>query len=703
MKALKWAFFMIEFSQNISWLIPVVLVCTGISGGLYFFNQSNYSKQLRIVLTILRFTALLLISLFLLDPIIKYSSTEEEKPIFIVGIDQSKSMHTDSDSSTLKSIENILTNVSERNDVQIEVLGFGNETITLDSLDFDQNATDITNYIKNVSEQYAFKNVAGHLIVSDGIVNKGLDPRYFNYSNKTAIDVIATGDTARKIDQRISNVRYNRLVYQGNNYPLKIEVQSDFMDAKTANLTVSTSSGEKQSFEVTYNGNQDYIAIDVELEADKSGLQLITVELEPNNEERNKINNKRVIPIEVIDASEKIALLYQTLTPDIGAIKRVLAIDKNLKIELFPITELSLELLTKFRLDYNVLILYQLPDLKNRTNPKLIKELFNLNLPKLFVLGENTNVEALVSLNNAISLDGKSTGMFNTSSPKINTDFSLFTLPKNGGSIVSTYPPLEVPFGEFKISGKSDCILYQKIGNVKSTMPMWVFSDFNGEKSVFVFGSGFWRWPLAEFNKTQKHVLFENLVKNSVSYLTVKKDKRKLRILTESDYKSSNEICIRAELYNDLFEAINDPEIQYELRLEDSLSYEFKFERDDKNYTLNLGKLLPGVYSYTAKTAVGAEELMQSGSFTVSEFNMELAEQRANHELLYQITKKTEGEFFTADSYKDWLNKFKEQKFSSVIYQQTNFKDLIDLKLLFALIIALLSLEWFLRKKAGSL
>lgn len=703
MKALKWAFFMIEFSQNISWLIPVVLVCTGISGGLYFFNQSNYSKQLRIVLTILRFTALLLISLFLLDPIIKYSSTEEEKPIFIVGIDQSKSMHTDSDSSTLKSIENILTNVSERNDVQIEVLGFGNETITLDSLDFDQNATDITNYIKNVSEQYAFKNVAGHLIVSDGIVNKGLDPRYFNYSNKTAIDVIATGDTARKIDQRISNVRYNRLVYQGNNYPLKIEVQSDFMDAKTANLTVSTSSGEKQSFEVTYNGNQDYIAIDVELEADKSGLQLITVELEPNNEERNKINNKRVIPIEVIDASEKIALLYQTLTPDIGAIKRVLAIDKNLKIELFPITELSLELLTKFRLDYNVLILYQLPDLKNRTNPKLIKELFNLNLPKLFVLGKNTNVEALVSLNNAISLDGKSTGMFNTSSSEINTDFSLFTLPKNGGSIVSTYPPLEVPFGEFKISGKSDCILYQKIGNVKSTMPMWVFSDFNGEKSVFVFGSGFWRWPLAEFNKTQKHVLFENLVKNSVSYLTVKKDKRKLRILTESDYKSSNEISIRAELYNDLFEAINDPEIQYELRLEDSLSYEFKFERDDKNYTLNLGKLLPGVYSYTAKTAVGAEELMQSGSFTVSEFNMELAEQRANHELLYQITKKTEGEFFTADSYKDWLNKFKEQKFSSVIYQQTNFKDLIDLKLLFALIIALLSLEWFLRKKAGSL
>ena len=160
---------------------------------------------------------------------------------------------------------------------------------------------------------------------------------------------------------------------------------------------------------------------------------------------------------------------------------------------------------------------------------------------------------------------------------------------------------------------------------------------------------------------------------------------------------------LKAELYNELYEPINAPNIELKLKKNDSLNYEYSFDRSEIGYRLNMGALEQGIYNYTAKTIVNGVAISKSGQFSVSEVNMELANLEANHKVLFKLSKKNGGQFYLPSEYDKWNSKLESQQFSSILYSQINFKDLIDFKWFFALVILLLGAEWLIRKREGFL
>ena len=63
--------------------------------------------------------------------------------------------------------------------------------------------------------------------------------------------------------------------------------------------------------------------------------------------------------------------------------------------------------------------------------------------------------------------------------------------------VFEEYPPIEVPFGNYEISGPVEVLMYQKLGSVTTTNPLMIVFDDGTEKSAVLLGQNIWKWNIA--------------------------------------------------------------------------------------------------------------------------------------------------------------------------------------------------------------
>ena len=99
----------------------------------------------------------------------------------------------------------------------------------------------------------------------------------------------------------------------------------------------------------------------------------------------------------------------------------------------------------------------------------------------------------------------------------------------------------------------------------------------------------------------------------------------------------------------------------------------------------------------------GDKKLNLSGDFTVAELKAEYTNVVADHGLLFNIANNTGGYMFYPNEL-DQLAKaiFNKEEIVDVSYVEKDVSALINWKWIFGLIILLLSLEWFMRKRNGA-
>jgi len=130
--------------------------------------------------------------------------------------------------------------------------------------------------------------------------------------------------------------------------------------------------------------------------------------------------------------------------------------------------------------------------------------------------------------------------------------------------------------------------------------------------------------------------------------------------------------------------------------------YSFLFTRNGQAYQLDAGALPSGEYTYTAATKVGNRPYTATGQFTVKALNLETRQSAANHLLLNNIAKQSGGKMVYTNQINQLANLIKaNDNVKTLVYQDKHYSDLIDIKWVFVLILALLSTEWFLRKREG--
>ncbi|MNL68341.1 hypothetical protein D3C87_1930520 [compost metagenome] len=76
----------------------------------------------------------------------------------------------------------------------------------------------------------------------------------------------------------------------------------------------------------------------------------------------------------------------------------------------------------------------------------------------------------------------------------------------------------------------------------------------------------------------------------------------------------------------------------------------------------------------------------------------------ANHQLLNNMSVQTNGRMYMPQNLLGILNDIsKNEEIKTLSYEDRRYEELINFKWLFAVIILLLSLEWFFRKRNGEI
>ena len=246
-------------------------------------------------------------------------------------------------------------------------------------------------------------------------------------------------------------------------------------------------------------------------------------------------------------------------------------------------------------------------------------------------------------------------------------------------------------------------LFFQKIGSLTTSKPLITFSSNFDSKYAVITGEGIWRWRLTDYLNNDSHKAFNEIITKTVQYLSLKVNKSFFIVNCENNFSENQAVEMEAEIYNKSYEPVTDAEVSIVIKNSENKKFPFTFSSRANAHYLNAGTFPPGKYRYIAKVKVGNNIYRENGFFNVIDINIESINTVANHHLLYSIANKHNGKMFYAKQLDDLKNALQQREdITTVSYSQKSFRELIDIKLFFFIILTFLSVEWFIRKRAGS-
>lgn len=670
---------------------------------LYIRNKNKtYSPTLTKVLFTIRLFSVTLIAILLLAPMVRQTVNETEKPIVIIAQDNSESIIHCNDSSYyatdyLRQMEQTQARLKE--DYELASYTYG-EKVTILTEDgkpsYKERHTDISELITEIGNRYHNHNIGAIVIAGDGIYNRGIHPADALTGIRAPIYTIALGDTSERRDASIADIRYNKIAYLGNRFPLEVRVVASQLEGEHKTLTISHKSKVIHSRKLEYTSNHYDHTEQFVVEASDPGIMNIEIEIGHADKEETYRNNSCNIAVEIIDSRQKIAIVANAPHPDIAALQQSIAKNQNYEVTCHLISDL-----TKIDKSYDLLILHNLPSQRHYLTQEHLSQI--KETPTIIVLGSETDINRLNKTELGLRIHTRLTKN-NEVTPTVNKDFTHFTLEEKIEQSLIQWPPLVSPFGEYHLIGNSQTLLTAKIGTVVSEQPLISLTWQDEIRRTFITGEGLWRWRLTDYQMSGTHDNFDKLIEKIITCTSLQLKKEKFHVTAGPTYSEGTDTEIQAELYNDNYETVNQPDAQLKLTDSEGIQKEYPFSRTGTTYRINLGCLPAGTYQYAASASLNGTNYNKTGYFIVESFNNEIQTLKANHSLLNTLSSTTGGEMLYPQEISTLPERLqKREDIQSVVYTQTRYKELLNTPLLLIIIVILLSTEWILRKYNGEL
>ncbi len=699
-----------RFSSDISlwWLLPIAVLAVVLSGWMYSRKANGWvadlSARWRMLFIILRSLSLFLIAVLLFGIIFQAFSYKKEKPILVIGVDDSSSMLNYSDSTTVPSLVQELlqtaqTELSDKFDI-IPYTFSGVPSALEGSVRFNAENTDLAKALDLAKSEFYNRNLAGVLLISDGNYNTGTSPVYSAEKfNTSSIFTIGVGDTITKRDQLIKHIAHNDIAFLKNEFPVVVDIEGNKMGKTSTEVSIE-SNGKKIASQIIHfeDGVSDYEQVTFLLTAATPGIQQYTVKLSHKENEYNYENNTRTIYVEVIDSRSKILLLSAAPHPDIAAMKSVWDKDQNLEVEFKLLSDWNKDL-------KNVdLIVWHEPGLNATRDVQ--QAILNNSVSKLFIIGSQSNASSVYQMNLGIEIpSGNNLDDYEGS---LNTGFNAFEYSDELKKAFGYYPPLKAKFGNYRIPRDAAVLSYQRIGPVIKKDALLFFANGKSDsgqpfKYGVIYGEGVWKWKITEYARTKSFTAFDELFSKTGQYLMVKQNTEPFRVTLPKNFTPNESISVNATVLNASLEPVTTSEVHFVLTSESGKESKLQFGVTGTSYKLDLGKLPSGKYSWKAYTSINGKYHEKKGEFVVKPLFLEQADNKANHNLLRQLSEATNGSFHPLKNYASTISELKNRDdFTSASYQESSFNELIEYFVIFLLIVLTLFAEWFLRRYLGS-
>ncbi|RDC55098.1 hypothetical protein DU508_18265 [Pedobacter chinensis] len=669
---------------------------------LLYRGNKNLNKKLQYGLTAIRIIAVTAIAWLLFAPLIKTLNYTLDKPVIIIGQDNSlsvgqvKAVGFDQKlyEQSLKILQNKLSDKYE-----VKAYNFGDSVA--DGFNFKNQGklTDASAFFQKIRDEYTNRNIGAIVLATDGIFNHGGNPLYNINQINAPVYTIALGNSIPKRDVLIANVNYNNIVYLDDDFTIEVQVQAFQSDGENTALTISQNGVKVDQQNIAISGNSFVKNIPVKLHAGKIGIQKYTIQLNALQNEITTKNNSQTFYVEVIDGRQKVLMAAVAPHPDLSVLKEAISLNKHYEVKLALADELNSTDPSKF----DLIVLYQLPDVQNISSA-FLQKLTALKKPTWYIVGAQSNVNAFNQIQNQVNLSSAN-GSLQEIYPDIADGFTSFNLSEENKKHFSVFDPLLSPFGRLTVNASAIPVFNQRVGKVNTQQPLLFFTNENGLKAGYLMGEGLWRWKLSEAENEIPQSSLNDLISKTVQYLSVKDDKRRFKVFTSrSAYDENESIQFNGTLYNDSYQPVNESEVNLQLKNDSGKVFNYLFSKTENGYQLDVGTMPAGNYSYTASTSLGGQKFTASGRFYVNALIAEYQQTTANHQLLYTISKQSDGKLFMpADLLKIADEILENENIKTISYENRKYDELINIKWLFGVILVLLSVEWFLRKRNGEL
>lgn len=684
---------------------PLFIILCLLAGGLYAFvlyqKKANFSVLQNRLLALTRGLLVALLAFLLVNPLLRSNKTTIEKPTVVLAVDNSTSM-AQSGQSKLTQLKGDLQKLKEDIEskgasVEIRTFDEDNANKEIDGIKFVEKTSDLSGLLAGVKNNYEGRNLTDVILVSDGIANAGISPTYGKYNFN--VHTIGLGDTTLKKDIKLNAVYTNRIAYLSNKFPVQAEISSFGYQGKATSILLKQGGKVLDKQIVNFDKDIDLKQVTFYTTAEQKGMQRFTIEVAPGAGEFSIKNNARDVYIDVVDGKEKVLLVALSPHPDVKAIKSI--IEKN---ELY---ELTVKVIQSDNINeignqpFDVLILHQLPDLYG-AGGSAVARLLAQQKPTLFILGNQSNISSFNGIQQTLSIISQA-GRADKVTAKFNNSFNLFNLDGEKLSILEKLPPILSPFGDYRPATGSEIILYQRVGSLVTPKPLLIANTANARKSAVLAGEGIWQWRLEEYALTDKQEVVDEVLMKTLQLISVKDDKRKLRVYPISpEFSIDDKVIFENEAYNDIYERIYNQNIKLEITDERGSTKNYNYTISQENTRFEITGLGEGVYRYKASTQVLGKSEVVDGQFIVRNADLEGLTNTADFNMLRTLAQQNNGKFFVASQ----LEKLKEYLSSNQspdkLMSVEEMNEFINLKWIFFVLLLLASVEWVTRKYLGS-
>ncbi|SNR47747.1 hypothetical protein SAMN04488009_2056 [Maribacter sedimenticola] len=671
-------------SKTILFSILAAIVALGIVVFQYFYKQKAKTK-IHWYLAFLRFIGIFGLLLLLINPKFSQKSYTLEQPNLVLLVDNSVS-----NAKNKEELQNFIATIKANNDIKerfnLSQYGFGTDLEITDSLLFNDKVTNIHKALSSLKEVYAREQTVT-LLLSDGNQTVGQDYSYFKPDPSTTIYSVVLGDTTKYQDISIGPVLTNTYAFLKNRFPLETYVS---YQGKTAVSTVVSIKMDEQVIhreKINLSDQNNLKTITVQVDANSVGLKNLVVEASTLPQERNRVNNKRSTRIEVIDEKTKIALVSNMLHPDIGALKK--SIESNEQRE---VVIMASNVPTEALDDIDLFICYQ----PTSSYKRIIDYIQDKGANSFFITGTHSDFNFLNSLKIGIEVENgypqqEVFGVMNNAFSKY--DISTFEM--------EDFPPLLSDAGPVLITSPFETLLGTQIKGVDMQEPLLMVVENANTKNAYLLGENLWKWRMQTFRNTGDFANFDAFAGNLIRYLTSSNNKARLNVDYEKVYEGSSNTIITATYFDEAF--IFDPNAKMNIKVTDKATQKSLTNPmilKNGYFEADLSNLVAGEYDFLV--TVENESRSASGTFVISEFDMENQFVSSNSRQMEKVALNANGQAYYPSQLNDLLQELiSGDRYVPIEKSTENIVSLIDFKILLAIIIMAFAIEWFIRKYNG--
>lgn len=606
-------------------------------------------------------------------------------PTIIILEDRSQSLlDWEKHGDLLKKINDFKKEVS--NTFEVKHYFFGTGIVKEDdSLDLSSTSTDLASALNYLFQRYDHSSVKSVIVITDGIYNQGADPYYIDYPSEILPIWVGAGNPTLLKDIMIMPTVYPKKLKLGQTLNLDIQLAAIDYNALKTKVSISTKGSKPYDYPITFTEKKTFANIQHEWTPAEAGWYEVQISTPFLVGETNTFNNQEKLFIEVIEEPFKVLILAPVPHPDIAFFNQLSKFLDPLEMDVHVGSGFPGQLE-----DYSLIISHQWPTaITLPTHIGHLQIIGEQSTPSSF---EGWGLPPLRKLPTSKEMD-----IHWTEQALHVPDFLKNELSVN--SIPPFFYQYQIP--NAAIPKGTVLATYQGPSNIF----VWMEETGTSPK-MLINGVGWWRWHLQDNRLRDLKDIVESpsqpqlLVLNWIKYFQhlLSGDQMEVYTLKPHFYQQET-IQVYAQILDEFIKA-HEEEVVLELWQQDELLEQFTMHAlTPQSWTVDLGQWAEGLYQYKVKM-IGHEGIDASGYLEVAPQSLEDLDPIAKWDEMKQWAQLTSSQFYPWNNLNQVVPFLKERQLDrpQSLATQTQQK-LIEWSWWYLIILFLLTLDWYLRKK----